>query len=243
MSELLHINWNLFEAINAGAGHQPLLDKVMKFGANDMILIVPLLLLALWFGLAFWAAPTSVVASSSSEAARGLRAAGERLALLACLAVVVALGINLTLGHLIYEPRPFVSDPDAVHKLISHAADASFPSDHEAVISSVVTVLIIYALLALARSAKVAPAQRGNPAAMQALRRERALAVTLAVVGVIAMLFIGVARVYVGVHYPGDIAGGAVCGLIGGGFASALRRVAEPALGPLVRIARRLRLA
>lgn len=243
MSELLRINWNLFEAINSEAGRQPLLDKVMEFGANDMILIVPLLLLALWFGLAFWAAPMSVIAATAGGPAAWLRATGERLALLACLAVGVALSINLTLGHLLYEPRPFVSDSDAVHKLIAHAADASFPSDHEAVISSVATVLIIFALLALARAARAAQAQAANPVVARALRRERALAVTLAVVGIFTMLFIGVARVYVGVHYPGDIAGGMVCGVIGGGIASALRPVAEPALGPVVRVAQRLRLA
>ena len=243
MNELLQINWNLFEAINAGAGHQPALDTVMRFGASDVIFIVPLLLLALWFGLAFWAAPASVVSSSADGPAAWLRAAGERLALLACLAVALAIGINLVVGNLVFEPRPFVSDPDAVHQLVPHAADASFPSDHETVIASVATVLVIYALLALARAARSASAQAANPAVARALRRERTLAVALALVGIVAMLFIGVARVYVGVHYPGDIAGGAVCGVIGGVVAAALRPVAEPALGPVVRVAQRLRLA
>lgn len=243
MSEILKVNWNLFEAINGEAGHQPALDSAMRFGASDVIFIVPLLLLALWFGLAFWAAPASALASATAAPANWLRAAGERMALLACLAVVLALGINILIGHLLYEPRPFVSDPGAVHQLVPHAADASFPSDHEAVIGSVATVLIIYALLTLARTLRSAVSAAANPAAARALRRERALALVLALVGILAVLYIGFARVYVGVHYPGDIAGGAVCGAIGGCIAAALRPVAEPALGPVVRAAQRLRLA
>lgn len=242
MSEILRINWNLFEAINAGAGHQPTLDSAMRFGANDMIFVVPLLLLALWFGLAFWAAPLAAMASAAGGPAAWLRAAGERMALLACLAVVLALGINVAVGHLLYEPRPFVSDPDAVHQLVPHAADASFPSDHEAIIGSVATVLIIYALLTLIRASRSAT-MKTSPAAVRALRRERALALTLALVGILAMLYIGFARIYVGVHYPGDIAGGAACGAIGGCIAAALRPIAEPVLGPVVRAAQRLRLA
>lgn len=242
MSKILRINWNLFEAINAEAGHQSALDAAMRFGANDVIFVVPLLLLALWFGLAFWAAPAAAIASASVGPAVWLRAAGERLALLACLAVVLALGINVALGHLLYEPRPFVADPDAVHQLVPHAADASFPSDHEAVIASVATVLIIFALLTLVRASRSATLKTSS-AATRALWRERALALMLALVGVLAMLYIGFARVYVGVHYPGDIVGGAACGAIGGSIAAALFPIAEPALGPVVRAAQRLRLA
>lgn len=243
MSELLRVNWNLFEAINAGAGHHPTLDAVMRFGASDVIFVVPLLLLALWFGLAFWAAPAAAVSAAPESSAAWLRAAGERLALLACLAVALALGINIVVGNLLYEPRPFVSDADGVHLLVPHAADASFPSDHEAVIASVATVLVVYALLALARASRTVAARAADPAAARALRRERGLALALAALGIVAMLFIGVARVYVGVHYPGDIAGGALCGAIGGCIAAALRPVAEPALAPVVRVAQRLRLA
>ena len=49
-------------------------------------------------------------------------------------AAVVAAGVGLFVAHLITtlwdRPRPFVAHPDTAHLLISHARDASFPSDH-----------------------------------------------------------------------------------------------------------------
>ncbi len=77
----------------------------------------------------------------------------------------------------------------------------------------------------------------------RAFLREPALVGALAVLGLLAAVAIGVARVYAGVHYPGDILAGAACGGIGGLGAVALRPVAEPVLAPLIRLAERVRLA
>ncbi|CAB1128996.1 Phosphoesterase [Candidatus Hydrogenisulfobacillus filiaventi] len=57
----------------------------------------------------------------------------RRALIYAAVAGVLALAINAALGHLLpYRPRPFVLYPHLVYKLIPHAADTSFPSDHAA---------------------------------------------------------------------------------------------------------------
>ncbi len=229
LADLLSLNWQLFEDVNQPAGHQPLLDSLMKIGANDVIFVLPVLLLALWLGLARW----SPVGRASGEAdAKRTRSLAQRLALLTVGAVALAIALTFALGALIYEPRPFVSHPGIVHLLVAHAADASFPSDHETVASAVAVMLIICAAMALSQARK---SGAGSGVAR--------LAAALAVVGVAAAVFIGVARVYVGVHYPGDIAGGALSGAAAAGIATALRKPLEPLLGAIVRVAERLRLA
>lgn len=212
MQDVLSWNWTLFEDINHPAGHEGLLDRVMVFAANDLIFLLPLLLLVLWFALARWS--PLVRRGSEGDAAR---MEGHIVLALAVVGVVIALGINVLLGHLLFEPRPFVSHPTLVHRLIYHAPDASFPSDHSAAAFALATVL-----LASARTI----AQR-NVA--------RWLAAIIALLGLLFAVAIAFARVYVGVHYPGDVLGGALCGIIGGLIALALRPLLTPLLTPIIR--------
>ncbi len=241
MQDVLGINWNLFELLNAPAGHEPVVDRVMVFAANDLIFFVPLLLLALWFSFATIAPNWRSTVSAARTSVAGDRALGQRLALLALVAVPVALALNIALGHLVFEPRPFVSHPTLVHRLIAHAADASFPSDHEAVATAIAAVLVIAALLIRGRERRNVSASSTVPA--RAYTWPGRLASLFAVLAVVLAAAIGLARIYVGVHYPGDILGGALCGVIGALVALALLRVAEPILAAVVGVAARLRLA
>jgi hypothetical protein len=50
----LQENWHAFEDINGMAGHQPVLDRLMVFSANDLIGLLPLLLLVFWCLCARW---------------------------------------------------------------------------------------------------------------------------------------------------------------------------------------------
>jgi membrane-associated phospholipid phosphatase len=59
----------------------------------------------------------------------------------------------------------------------------------------------------------------------------------------LALRWIGIARVYTGIHSPGDIVAGVLCGFAGGVFAVALRPLLEPLLTLIVRLAERLHLA
>jgi undecaprenyl-diphosphatase len=64
-----------------------------------------------------------------------------------------------------------------------------------------------------------------------------------AALALVFAVFIGFARVFVGVHYPADIAGGAISGAVGDGLAFALIPLTQRLYQPIVRAATALRLA
>ncbi|HEX3828091.1 MAG TPA: phosphatase PAP2 family protein [Sporichthyaceae bacterium] len=80
----------------------------------------------------------------------------------------------------------------SAHELISHSADQSFPSDHATAAFGIAVAVLLFL--------------------------SRVWGGALFVVG----LLIGFARVFVGVHYPGDIAGGLAVAVIGGGVMAAV---------------------
>lgn len=101
--------------------------------------------------------------------------------LLAFLALPIAVLLIKAIHLIFFEPRPFVDFHFS--PLISHNADASFPSRHAAIMS---VVAFSYTYL----KSKWAP------------------------VLLFFMLWVGAARIFVGVHFPQDIIGGFVVGLI-----------------------------
>ena len=261
LDDLLRANWQVFEAINQRAGHQSLLDPLMVVGAQDVIFVLPLLLLALWFAVARWAPLGRAAAAPSAKGEEGAegererervwlaydRGLGQRVALLGGVGVAVALALNVVLGHLVFEPRPFVSQPTHVHRLIAHAVDNAFPSDHLAVAGAVTTALGLYLLFAMTSAFRLrAEAAQTVRVSLELRRRfvpEVVAATVLFVVALLVLGWIGIARVYTGVHYPGDIVVGTLCGFVGSVFAVALRPVLEPLLAPLIRVAERMRVA
>jgi undecaprenyl-diphosphatase len=101
------MNYQLFQAINQHAGHQPFLDGLMVFVTHYALVLYALVLLLVW-----------VVGK-------------EQFKYTVVYAVItggIGLFINVILGHIYYEPRPFVTHH--VHLLIQHAKDSAFPSDH-----------------------------------------------------------------------------------------------------------------
>ena len=242
IASLLRDNWNAFEDINQRAGHQPVLDALMVFSANDLIFLLPLLLLVFWCLCAGW---SPLLRRTGTEARTSLvlpeRTLGQQMILLAFGAVALALAFNLALGALLYEPRPLVSHPGVVHLLISHAADASFPSDHSAVASALASMLVLYVPLAV--WAWLRQLKGSSRALIMGGLRLLAASALLALVAVGAVGTIGVARVYVGVHYPADIAGGVACGLLAAVLLLALRPWVQPLLNRGIHLAERLHLA
>jgi undecaprenyl-diphosphatase len=102
-------------------------------------------------------------------------------------AAMCGLTVNAMIGHFWYSPRPFVAEIG--HTFLLHAPDSSFPSDHATSIFSVALVL------AFSR----AP-----------------LARTLGLVLLPLSLVVAWSRVYLGVHWPKDMAGALMVSL---GFA------------------------
>lgn len=101
------MNYTLFKAINQYAGHHPFLDGLMVFVTKEALAIFALVLLLMWFFGKEKYKYTVVFAAITG---------------------VLGLFINFILGHIYFEPRPFVTHH--VHLLIQHAKDSSFPSDH-----------------------------------------------------------------------------------------------------------------
>ncbi|MBB6447166.1 undecaprenyl-diphosphatase [Bacillus benzoevorans] len=153
------MNYTLFKSINQLAGHHPYLDGLMVGVTNYSLLICALVLLLMWF-------------FGKEQYKKTVVYAGITCAL--------GLSINFIIGHIFFEPRPFVTH--TVHLLITHAPDASFPSDHT-------TGAFALALAVLFVHRKI---------------------------GIGMLLFAcltGFSRIYVGHHYPFDIAGSIIVSL------------------------------
>lgn len=156
------MNYRLADWINGLSGH-PWLDDIMKFCAVYLIFVA----------FAIFVVGLIPVARRRHWGHIGLALA----------TLVVAFVLGIVASHLITEARPFTTHPD-IHRLISHEAGQSFPSDHA-------TAAFAFALATLAFV-------------------QRKLGWALFVVA----LVIGFARVYTGVHYPGDILGSFCCALV-----------------------------
>ncbi|GAC1383892.1 MAG: undecaprenyl-diphosphate phosphatase [Hymenobacter sp.] len=154
MSELEQLNRTWFMQLNAGASPPAGLLHGASLVAEDLIYLVPVLLLSLW-----------------------LWGPGSRtLALRATLVIVAALGLNQLLGLAWPHPRPAALGLG--HTWLAHAADSSFPSDHLTVFAGLGLTLL----------------WGGRPR------------LGAAVLG--AGLAVAWARVFLGVHFPLDMAGG-----------------------------------
>lgn len=101
------MNYHIFQVINQLAGHHPFIDKVMILTTQYALIVYAIVLLLMWFLGKDHSKYTVVYAAITGG---------------------LGLLINFVIGHIYYEPRPFVTHK--VHLLIQHAKDASFPSDH-----------------------------------------------------------------------------------------------------------------
>ena len=230
MSLLSQLNYAFFQAINSHAGVHPWLDALMVFCANYLIFCFPLVLLLMWGRPVNWRGQP--LSTTELELLHERRAAVLWIAF-ACLG---AYALNLAIEQFVFEPRPFISHH--VIQLISHPADASFPSDHTAW-SFAVTGMFLFLLWPAWQRARRLYKETGD----------LTLSRTLIYPGLITLLalgmgcLIGFARVFVGVHYPDDILGGALDGLIAAIIITLIRsRLSWPA-NAVIRFAGIIRLA
>lgn len=229
---LIHLNYIAFRDINAPAGGHPVLDAIMIFCANSLIFFFPVVMLPLWGIPLAWRKR-----SLPSEDIVNYR---ERRAVVLWIGVacIFAYGLNLLIEQFVFEPRPFVSHK--VHLLVSHPADGSFPSDHSAWAFAVVGMILLDMLLVFFARWRE---RHGQGFWQQA---EKKFFLTTGLLFVVALVFacaIGVARVFVGVHYPGDIIGGAIDGLFAASVVTWLRQRLDWITGAFLRLAMVLRLA
>ncbi|HCI78793.1 MAG TPA: hypothetical protein DHW02_03800, partial [Ktedonobacter sp.] len=230
LTRLLQLNYMAFQKINAPAGGHPVLDAIMIFCANSLIFFFPIIMLMLWGIPLAWRKH-----SLSPKEVDNYR---ERRAVVLWIGVacVLAYGLNLLIEQFVFEPRPFVSHK--VHLLVSHPADGSFPSDHSAWAFAVVGMILLDLLLVfIARQRE----HYGQPFWQKA---EKKFFLTTGLLCVLALLLacsIGVARVFVGIHYPGDIIGGAIDGLFAASIVTWVRQRLDWITQAFLRLATMLR--
>ncbi len=211
LTHLLQTNYHLFTDINTYAGHWGWLDSLMVFCANSLILAWPIVMLL------FWGRP-------QSWRKRELRP-GEAEIIQECRAVVLWIAfacllaylLNLTVEQFVFEPRPFIAHH--VNLLISHTNDDSFPSDHTAW-SFAVVGMMLFSLPELLHASW----QKRLNVSKQGERWLLLRPLLLMVLALVMACSIGLARIFVGVHYPGDIVGGAISGLFAAAIITIVRR-------------------
>lgn len=164
-------NTSLFFLIFGFNSNETILNSLMMFGAEYLVYLTLLGILMITF--------------------KGK--VGERKALLLTLLALPIVVIIIKAIHLIfYEPRPFVSLN--IEPLISHKADASFPSRHTSIMSAI-------AFAYLYCKSKWAP------------------------ILILLTFWVGLSRIYVGVHYPLDILGAVIVGIVAVIIALQLKRL------------------
>ena len=230
MSSLAQFNYLLFQDINAHAGEFQGLDALMVFCANVLILFWPIFLLIVWGIPLNWR--RRALQLGEAEIVQERRA----VVLWVALACLLAYGINLLIEQFVFEPRPFVTHK--VHLLISHVADSGFPSDHAAW-SFAVLGMLLFAFLPVYISVRRRRSKKGQTFNLVLLSKPLVFIIVAFVIG----CSIGLARIFVGVHYPGDILGGAIDGLAAAYIVTLLRRWLNRPTHTVVQFAHTLRLA
>jgi undecaprenyl-diphosphatase len=105
------LNYLLFAWIDATPASPEWLIDLATFFARDLIAIIPLLIVGLWF----WGAPSQLTAQREVVAKTAI-------------ALLFAMSAAATIGALLPHERPFVAGIG--YTFLAHAPDSSFPSDH-----------------------------------------------------------------------------------------------------------------
>lgn len=101
------LDYNVFQIINQWAGHSSILDGFMRFLSKDAEYLFYLAVIVYWFTR---------------------KQDNRRMVIQALTSACLGFVISIMIGHLYYRDRPFVVHD--VNQMISHPANASFPSDH-----------------------------------------------------------------------------------------------------------------
>jgi undecaprenyl-diphosphatase len=121
MTKITQFDYHIFKEINDLAKNHPMIDRLMEFLANDAIFFLMLGFIGYWL---------------INRKKYGI------MVIQSGIVVILSLGVNAILHHLIYRSRPFVTHH--VYKLIQHSADSSFPSDHSVVAFSLAATFFLY---------------------------------------------------------------------------------------------------
>ncbi|WP_028403051.1 undecaprenyl-diphosphatase [Ectobacillus panaciterrae] len=119
------MNYAVFQWINGWAGNSPFLDKVMIGITDSAPYVAVAFMLLLWF----------------SNANREKAIAKQYTVFYTLLSTALALFSNAVIHLVYYHPRPFITHH--VHKLVAHAADSSFVSDHAVLVFAIAFTMLL----------------------------------------------------------------------------------------------------
>jgi undecaprenyl-diphosphatase len=68
----------------------------------------------------------------------------RRAGVLAGLGAAIGLTVAVVLAGLVDRGRPFAEDPSRIHRLVPHANDPGFPSDHATAAFAIATAVLLY---------------------------------------------------------------------------------------------------
>lgn len=102
----------VYQAVNGLAGRASWLDHLLRWGGQDLPIVMGLVIAAAWF----WPGDPAT------------RAERQRLAAYAVGAALVALAVSQGIGHEWFRERPYVHHPSRL--IVAPSPDPSFPSDH-----------------------------------------------------------------------------------------------------------------
>lgn len=115
----------------------------------------------------------------------------KKVTIITLIALLFSGAIAVVLKHAFHQPRPFMV-LDNVHLLITEDDLNSFPSGHATSTLAVVTSLVLN---------------------MKELAKKHYVVIDIALI--IFAILIPFSRMYVGVHFPGDVLAGAIIGIAG----------------------------
>src|SRR5665213_270877 len=156
------MNYDILKTVNGWSGNG-IVDAIMKFAAKDLIFIV------------FVAFAAICLVTFRRRKLDALFAV--------CATLVLAFALGLGAADVHSEKRPFTTHPN-LHRLISHGAGQSFPSDHATAAFAIALAVLAFVSLVWGG------------------------------LFFLVALLIGFSRVYAGIHYPGDILGSLVVALV-----------------------------
>lgn len=186
------VDWTLFRWVNGQAGDHSFLDRLGRFAAADMQLVIVGSLIAGWLllvGINVW---------RERRVPRGLTTA----VVVAGIALGLGLLADQIIGHLWFRDRPYDAHAN-VHLLEPRSSDPSFPSDH---------------------------ATAGFSLGFGVMAQLPLLGAFL----VVETVLMSLGRVFVGLHYPGDVLGSLGVALAAVLCASAVARLASPLIDRVV---------
>lgn len=122
------MDWRIFHGLNHQLAGQPTAQHAVRSFNSYAIFVLAVAAVVLWLLARPGGSPTFKLATAGAAAS-----------------AVIAIVVNMILGKIWYQDRPFVDHPSQVVLVKPHAADNAFPSDHASVAFAIAFAVLLVA--------------------------------------------------------------------------------------------------